>query len=55
MKPPKTNKIPWNKGKRKPVDEDGEKWCNCDVPKLSHNAGGRGQALCLKCGYPWYH
>jgi hypothetical protein len=48
-------RIAWNRGKRKPVEEDGELWCNCKYPKLTSNAGGRGQALCLLCGYPWYH
>lgn len=43
-------------GKRKPiVDDVGLSWCNCTKPKLTSNAGGRGQAFCLKCGTPWYH
>lgn len=47
---------PWNWGKRKPVEDDcGIKWCNCVVPKLTSNAGGRGQAYCLLCHTPWYH
>lgn len=42
-------------GKRKPiVDDMGLTWCNCTVPKLTSNAGGRGQAFCLKCMYPYY-
>jgi hypothetical protein len=49
-------KRPWNWGKRKPlVDDVGDKWCDCKIPKLTSNAGGRGQALCLLCGYPWFH
>ena len=52
---PVLSKRPWNYGKRKPVEEDGELWCNCVNPKLTSNAGDRGQALCLLCGYPWYH
>jgi hypothetical protein len=52
---PVLSKRPWNYGKRKPVEEDGELWCNCKNPKLRSNAGGRGQAFCLLCGYPWYH
>ena len=47
---------PWNWGKRKPVEDDcGNKWCNCIEPKLTSNAGGRGQAYCLLCHTPWYH
>ena len=43
-------------GKRNPVIDDmGYKWCNCTKPRLTHNGGGRGQALCLKCGEAWYH
>lgn len=46
---------PWNKGKRKPEPDDtGILWCACIDPKLTHGTG-RGQALCLLCGYPWYH
>lgn len=48
-------KRPWNYGKRKPINEDGILWCNCLNPKLISNGGGRGQALCMLCGYPWYH
>ena len=48
--------IPWNKGKRKPQPDDmGYLWCACENPKLTSNAGGRGQAYCLLCGTPWYH
>ena len=47
---------PWNLGKRKPVEDDcGIKWCACLSPKLTSNAGGRGQAYCLLCGEYWYH
>lgn len=47
---------PWNWGKRKPEPDDiGNLWCSCIEPKLTHNHGGRGQAQCLLCGYPWYH
>lgn len=50
------SRTPWNKGKRKPVIDDcGNEWCNCIEPNLTSNAGGRGQAYCLKCGTPWYH
>ena len=53
---PIKNRTPWNKGKRKPTPDDmGLLWCNCINPKLTSNAGGRGQANCLLCGYPWYH
>ena len=41
-------------GKRKPVIEDGEKWCACTKPSLTHPIG-RGQAFCLKCFTPYYH
>lgn len=45
-------------GKRKPIVDDlGLKWCNCTRPNLTHNRLKEepGQALCLKCGYHWYH
>ena len=43
-------------GKRKPITDDmGLTWCNCTRPNLTSNAGGRGQAYCLKCGHPYYH
>lgn len=49
-------RIPWNKGKRKPIEEDGKKWCNCELPKLTSTKGiGGGQAYCLKCSCNWYH
>ena len=49
-------RIPWNKGKRKPIEDDlGYLWCNCENPKLISNHGGRGQAICLLCNTPWYH
>ncbi len=50
-------RIPWNKGKRKPiVDELGYKWCNCEIPNLVSNHGfGRGLAYCLKCKDYYYH
>lgn len=52
----KTKKLPWNWGKRKPYTDDvGLKWCNCVVPKLTSNSGGRGQALCLLCMTPYFH
>lgn len=53
----KKKKVPWNKGKRKPiVDEIGNKWCNCETPTLVSNSGiGSGQAYCLKCHSEWYH
>lgn len=52
----KKKKIPWNYGKRKPIEEDGKKWCNCLVPKLTSNHGiGGGTAYCLKCGNNYYH
>ncbi len=51
-----SKRIPWNWGKRKPVEDDcGNKWCNCIEPKLTSNAGGRGQAYCILCHTPWYH
>lgn len=43
-------------GKRKPITDDiGLKWCNCTRPRLTSSSGGRGQALCLKCGEYWYN
>ncbi len=49
-------RTPWNLGKRKPIEDDcGIKWCACLNPNLTSNAGGRGQAFCLLCGYPWFH
>jgi hypothetical protein len=52
----KPKKLPWNWGKRKPEpDQDGDLWCSCLKPKLTSNAGGRGQAYCLLCGTPYYH
>lgn len=49
-------KIPWNKGKRKPiVDEWGYRWCNCVNSKLIHIIGFRGNAFCMLCKNPWYH
>lgn len=46
----------WNKGKKKPYADDmGNLWCDCESPKLTSNAGGRGLALCLLCSTPWYH
>ena len=52
---PKKRKA-WNLGKRKlQADECGIMWCTCEQPKLTSNAGGRGQAFCLLCGTPWYH
>ena len=49
-------KHPWNYGKRKPQQDDiGLYWCNCLYPRLTSNAGGRGQAICLLCCTPWYH
>lgn len=53
----KVKRIPWNKGKRKPIIDDcGNKWCACIEPKLTSNFGvGKGQAYCLKCGNYWYH
>jgi len=53
---PEKIRIAWNRGKRKPVEDDcGLLWCNCKYPKLTSNAGGRGQAYCLLCHTPWYH
>jgi hypothetical protein len=52
----KEKRIPWNKGKRKPViDEDKNFWCDCANPKLISNSGGRGLAKCTLCDNPWYH
>jgi hypothetical protein len=48
-------RVPWNKGKKKPIEEDGELWCNCDNPKLVNISGYRGQAFCMLCKNPWYH
>lgn len=42
-------------GKRKPIIDNGIKWCNCTRPKLTSNAGGAGQAYCLLCGNHWYN
>jgi len=51
-----SKKIPWNLGKRKPIQDDmGQYWCDCKFPKLTHNHGGRGNAICLLCKTPWYH
>lgn len=51
-------KIPWNKGKRKPIIDDlGNKWCNCIEPKLVRNIlpEDKGQAYCILCHNHWYH
>lgn len=49
-------RIPWNKGKRQPIEDDmGNKWCNCTKPKLTQNGGGKGQAYCYLCNNFWYH
>lgn len=39
------------------TDEFGNKWCNCDDPKLVPNriAGEKGQAYCIQCHNNWYH
>lgn len=51
----KIKRIPWNKGKRKPIiDEWGDKWCNCEEPKLTSPVT-RGDAWCLKCMCAWHH
>lgn len=44
-------------GKRKPIiDDQGLKWCNCTVPKLSSTMGiGPGSAYCRKCHCNWYN
>lgn len=55
MSEPIKKKRGGDNGKRKPIEEDGLKWCACTVPNLTSNGGGRGQAYCLKCGFPWYH
>lgn len=48
-------RIAWNKGKKKPIeDEHGIFWCNCKNPKLTTHIG-RGYAFCLLCKTPWYH
>ncbi len=50
-----TKRIPWNKGKRKPVvDEWGDKWCACEQPRLTSRIT-RGAAFCLKCMSAWYN
>ena len=41
-------------GYRRPIAEDGLKWCNCFVPNLISPIG-RGQAYCLRCKTPYYH
>jgi len=49
-------RIPWNKGKRKPIVDDlGKKWCNCVTPKLTSSGVNGIQAYCLKCGEYWYN
>lgn len=45
-------------GWQRPItDEDGNKWCNCIIPKLTHNRIPReaGTAYCIRCGEHWYH
>lgn len=57
---PKTNvKRYFGGGWRRPIiDEYGNKWCNCDFPKLisnSYDPGAKGQAYCTRCKCYWYH
>ncbi len=60
-------RIPWNKGKRPPIEDGGKKWCACEHHqqpvdpytkksiKLVAAADGIHQAYCLMCGNYWYN
>lgn len=53
---PKNVKRFFGGGWRRPIiDGMGLKWCNCLIPNLTSNRGGRGQAYCLRCKEYWYH
>lgn len=55
IKKPTTKKL-FGGGWRKPITDEGNKWCNCIVPNLVSNKGiGPGTAYCLRCKCNWYH
>lgn len=42
-------------GYRKPVIDDGLKWCNCTIPVLVTKFQNHGSATCLRCMCAWYN
>jgi len=55
--PIKKKRIPWNKGKRPPIEDNGKTWCGCDhrdESKLRAANDDIHQAICKMCNHYWY-